>query len=122
MSDYPEHDKLAKVSEQTQAIGDFLDWIGAERGARLMAWREWDEQTVDECPNCHYSARSIAACSRCDDKGMAEVPRHYECWVPLDGSAQSWLADWAGVDLHKLECEKRAMLDALRTRSTAGGG
>lgn len=27
MSDYPEHDKLRQVSDQTQAIGEFMDWL-----------------------------------------------------------------------------------------------
>ena len=27
MSDYPEHDKLREVAEQTQAIGEFIEWL-----------------------------------------------------------------------------------------------
>ena len=27
MSDYPEHDKLHAVVEQTQAIGEFVEWL-----------------------------------------------------------------------------------------------
>jgi len=27
MSDYPEHDKLSAVAEQTQAIGEFMEWL-----------------------------------------------------------------------------------------------
>jgi hypothetical protein len=27
MSDYPEHDKLTAVAEQTQAIGEFIEWL-----------------------------------------------------------------------------------------------
>jgi len=27
MSDYPEHDKLSAVAEQTQAIGEFVEWL-----------------------------------------------------------------------------------------------
>lgn len=29
-SDYPEHDRLAKISDRTQAVGDFLDWASTE--------------------------------------------------------------------------------------------
>lgn len=27
MSDYPEHDKLAKISDQSQTCGEFVDWL-----------------------------------------------------------------------------------------------
>ena len=27
MSDYPEHDKLTAVADQTQAIGEFIEWL-----------------------------------------------------------------------------------------------
>jgi len=31
MSDYPEHDKMMKVKDQAQIIGDFLDWLPTTR-------------------------------------------------------------------------------------------
>lgn len=31
MSDYPEHDKLEKIKDKTQAIGDFLEWASYEK-------------------------------------------------------------------------------------------
>ena len=27
MSDYPEHDKLRAIADQTQAIGEFIEWL-----------------------------------------------------------------------------------------------
>ena len=27
MSDYPEHDKLHAIADQTQAIGEFMEWL-----------------------------------------------------------------------------------------------
>lgn len=33
---YPEHDRMAAVSDQAQAIGDFLEWAQS-RGQRLAA-------------------------------------------------------------------------------------
>lgn len=32
MSDYPEHGKLAKVRDQSQAIGEFLEWAATKKG------------------------------------------------------------------------------------------
>jgi hypothetical protein len=30
MSEYPEHDKLNRVKNQTQTIGEFLEWLGEQ--------------------------------------------------------------------------------------------
>lgn len=30
MSDYPEHDRLSTVKDQSQAIGEFLEWLAGE--------------------------------------------------------------------------------------------
>lgn len=40
MSDYPEHEKLRAVSEQSQAIGEFLEWL--ERKGIWLCMREPD--------------------------------------------------------------------------------
>lgn len=40
MSDYPEHDKLSAISDQSQTIGEFLD-MGDWTLCRFD--REWDE-------------------------------------------------------------------------------
>lgn len=78
MSDYPEHDKLTAVKDQTEAIHDFLEWC-AMRGAIQL---------------CEFDERSD----------------HF--W-PID-SDDNLLAEWAGIDLKKLEAEKRQMLDRIR--------
>lgn len=31
MSDYPEHDKMRTIREQSQTIGEFLDWVENEK-------------------------------------------------------------------------------------------
>jgi hypothetical protein len=77
VSEYPEHDRQAKVLEKTHAIGDFLEWAG-EHGYLL----------------CRYSER-------------------FEEFTPA-GSFLNVLAEYAGIDLDKIEAEKRAMLDRLR--------
>jgi hypothetical protein len=44
MSDYPEHDKMSAVTAETQAAGDFIDFLQGE-GARLMILDESDQWT-----------------------------------------------------------------------------
>ena len=43
MSAYPEHDKLKAVSEDSEKLGEFLEWLG-EQGYVLARW-----QKVPEC-------------------------------------------------------------------------
>lgn len=36
MSKYPECDKMKEVSEKSQAIGEFIEWLGYEKNIYLM--------------------------------------------------------------------------------------
>ncbi len=37
MSDYPEHDKLKAVVVESQAIGEFIDWLEDVKGIEIHA-------------------------------------------------------------------------------------
>ena len=41
---YPEHDKLRAVSNLSQAQGEFLDWLGQEKGWTLGEWRAQESE------------------------------------------------------------------------------
>lgn len=86
MSDYPEHDKLSAVSDESQTIGAFLD----TSGYTLCEWKE----DIDQCEDCG---------------------EEHSGFVPVPGSINKILAKHFGIDLDVLEAEKRAMLDAIRT-------
>jgi hypothetical protein len=150
MSDYPEHDKLSKIQEQTQAIGEFLEWLTSQ-GIHLMRWREdlTDNRLTD--PQCAKAVRgSDAPCAPVRPEGDSYGPdgtiwwrqhclhwqepdedgEYGECcrcgrghfyevhgiraWEADPRNIQSLLAAWAGIDLNKIEAEKRAMLASLR--------
>jgi hypothetical protein len=38
MGKYPEHEKLDKIKDKSQAIGEFLDWLLNEKGQRIGYW------------------------------------------------------------------------------------
>lgn len=38
MSDYPEHEKLAAVKDESQAQGEFLSWLTSEKGVHLFVF------------------------------------------------------------------------------------
>lgn len=76
---FPEHEKLEKVADKSQAIGEFLEDLGS-RGILLAFW-------VD------------------DEDRLA----------PVHTRKDVLLAQFFDIDLVKLEAEKRAMLESLRT-------
>lgn len=43
---YPEHEKMKPIAEQSQAIGEFLDWMSG-KGFHLLKWHEFDDGTHD---------------------------------------------------------------------------
>lgn len=77
---YPEHDKLLAIKDQTQAIGEFLDWLHDDKGISLTKRDGFGD--------------------------LVPVATH---WEPL-------LAEWAGIDRDRLECERRRMLEVMRRR------
>jgi hypothetical protein len=151
MSAYPEHDRQALVVEQTQAIGEFLDWLETQ-GVQLMRYRTdledirptdpdcperkrkhrddpcWPTSDSDvgsalyyetHCLHWHGKARDADDCIQ--EPGLCcwcEKGREYTIttrgWVHEQRGTLQLLADWAEIDLAKIEAEKRQMLAAIR--------
>ncbi len=80
MKEYPECAKLKSVSETSQVIGEFLDWL------------EHEEE--------------IVFCLRGERTEML-----YEKHLPREKT----LAKFFGIDLRKVETERRAMLEDIRS-------
>lgn len=87
MSDYPEHDKMALVKDQSQAIGQFLDLAPYDLGEYVP------------CANWHL------------DEGHCSAGAHF---TPASKSIVQILADYFDIDLTKIESEKRAMLASIK--------
>jgi hypothetical protein len=86
VSDYPEHDKLRAVVDQSQAIGEFLEEFLPSKGIQL--------------------------CSRMPvDDDSDELSLHF---YPIHESTRRLLAEFFGIDDDALEREKRTMLAVLR--------
>lgn len=156
MSAYPEHDRQAKVVEQTQAIGEFLDWLESQ-GVQLMRYREDLEDIRPTDPDCrerkreyraepcwptsasdvgsadyydthclHWHGKSRDADDNIQEPGLCcwcEKGHEYTIttrgWVHEQRGIVQLLADWAGIDLKKIEAEKRQMLAAIRSANEA---
>jgi len=42
MSNFPQHERLREVSEQSQAICEFLDWLGETKGLEISHYGSGD--------------------------------------------------------------------------------
>lgn len=76
----PECDKLVSNAQESHKIGDFLDWLIDDKGYAI-------------CEEAH------------DSQAMPE----YE-YFPIRQGFEALLADYFGVDMKKVERERRAIL------------
>lgn len=82
----PECGKILTVKEKSQIIGEFIDWLGEEKGIHLCKWVT--EHTLD------YAGERI----------------------------ENLLAEFFGVDLVKVEEERRDMLKEMQIRHARDAG
>ena len=81
----PECDKIIAVKNESQKIGEFLGWLGSEKNLTICRWVGEDED---------------------DDIGGRFYPEHLD--------VQKLLAEFFGIDLNKVEEEKRSLLEEIR--------
>jgi hypothetical protein len=93
----PEHDKLSAIKDQSQAAGEFLDWLTSERGIILAENHQHSPACYgnDNHLHCGYSTGDFA---------------------PVRCSLQSLLAGFYQIDLDKIEAEKAAILEEIRSK------
>lgn len=90
MTEYPEHEKLKKVSELSNEIGTFLDWMRGEDVSFCEYVEGHEDDFGDWMPSGFY---------------------------PLRKSIEQWLADYFEIDLNKIADEKDQMIAELRERN-----
>lgn len=59
-TEYPEHEKLLKVKDESQAIGEFIEWLASKRMA-LGEWREFEEYDNPQFVVAHLNVNTILA-------------------------------------------------------------
>jgi hypothetical protein len=117
---YPEHDKLHKAKEElgTEHVGQFLEWL--EQDGLILARfhdherncdseKEQNQRYAHRGENGRFYSHPKNECLREDDVLVAER-------MPI----MQLLARYAGIDLAKLDEEKRAMLDEVRALRKGG--
>lgn len=91
--DTPELDKQSEIihSGQAATVQDFIDWLSEQK---------------------YVLARYVPEDERTDDDGIyGEQP------VAVFIQPEQLMADFFGVDLRKIDAERRALLDAIRSES-----
>lgn len=123
MPEYPESEKMHAVHEQSQQIGEFLDWLG-QQGMRVCELQtevacEWrslvHELHCEQGQVMDPDGPLDEDCKQCHGTGMVELvtPQYH----PTRLSIEKLLAQFYEIDLDKIEAERRAMLDSLRAAS-----
>jgi hypothetical protein len=86
---YPEHEKLAQVAKQSQAIGEFIVWMAEEK---------------------HWQV--------CEDGNAEAIGLHMSDWKPVRVEMNTMLAEFFEIDQKVLNDEKEAMVEAIRKHSS----
>ena len=96
MGEYPEHDKLQLVAEQSHAAGEVLEWLFTEKKYFLA-------EDGDEIVSAGFGASYTATRTRAVQRTVNDL-----------------LAEFFGIDQSALEAEKRALLQHIREAKSDG--
>lgn len=120
MPETPELDKQRKAREEghSEAIGEFLDWLRGE-GYLLAKSHSHDDGCLCDGPWHDLKATDADPkqrhCPECGWPHRAEVCGYREGELAMAGKPiNDLLADYFGIDLDKIEAERRAILDYIR--------
>jgi len=112
--DTPEINKMKNVSKESHAIGRFLDWLEETKGWQLAV----PHKHTDGCYRPHKHGEDICM----NFSGGCRVEREKMCDFHEDEltspiySKEKLLAEYYGIDLNKVEEERREILDEIRKR------
>lgn len=129
----PECEKLKAVSDQSQTVGEFIDWLQSEKGMTLAK----RHTHTDSCYTNGFNKREFRqeyggkvsdgpinrgrpVCQPHELRegrfgrpqcGMAEETLYVECVSTTD-----LLAEFFEIDMKKVERERQALLDYIRAK------
>lgn len=96
--DTPECEKMQAVKGESQAIGEFLDWMTSSKG-----------YVIAEYPKALKVLHHHALQTQVGDE-----------LLPIHTRIEELLAEYFNIDLKKVEKEKRALLEEQRRRNEVG--
>lgn len=139
----PELDRQSEIikSGKAGAVQDFIDWLLDERQYQLA---EYLYESTEHCPgkrrdpfdnsNCEDGkvketvtlwsgservgrVEEGETCPECKGVGEVTVTFRDPKLVPVFAQREQLMADFFGIDRDKIEQERRALLDAIRSHS-----
>ena len=122
MSATPTLDKMLTVKDRSQAIGEFLEWLG-EQGIVLARRHAHEPDDEDDLPDeiehegqergCYAAEwETVPAGRRLHWRRACRIITGH--FIPIQRGTEQLLADHFGIDLAAAEREKRALLEGLR--------
>ncbi len=113
MADYPECEKLSAISDKSQAIYDFVEWLRSGDADNTMHKRTIILATPGMMTG--YNDCGDGTTDKCEPVELAEEDwEDMDQWVPVEQSVETMLAKFFKIDMDKVEEEKRAMLEELQ--------
>lgn len=111
---YPEHAKMRAIKDRAQVVGDFIEWIQSEYNTDFAVWKtsSWICDIHGEIAENRVGRKEL--CPDCPADAYRKVFWRPEGYYPIRKSTEQLLAEFFDIDLHKIEAEKRAMLDTIR--------
>lgn len=100
MAKYPEHEKLEAVAERSQAIYDFVEFVGGQ------GWNFRKEGTYKDIITIGGWPTSAPETQKEVDQTLLVLMG--------EGTLRNLLGEFFDIDLAKIEQEKRAMLAEIR--------
>lgn len=115
---YPECEKLAKVSKLSNGIGEFLNWLREDKDITLFQWNDKDnngeakfvDKNGDPTIPSHYSFDETEDSDFLNPEYETFPKGYYRVFTPFN----QLLAQYFDIDMNKVEKERRQMLDELQ--------
>lgn len=108
---YPECEKLAKVSKESNSIGAFLDWL-QEQGISLTKWQDegdnGEPRYIDETTGEQASMLALNSINN------PECEEWSEGYFAINTPTEKLLAQYFDIDMNKVEKERRQILEDIR--------
>lgn len=101
-----EVDKMLKVKDKTQDIGDFIESFLRGKGIILASYHEHTD-------DCYTMGGKTYPTPQCSIRTEQPVPIHY--------NIEHLLAEYFNIDLKQVENEKRKILDDIREKNKHAG-
>lgn len=109
----PELNKLKLIKDKSQTVGNFIEWLYSN-GLEICSMHKHDE----ECYRSHNCKRDLCkrnSKAKCTADSVLDCGLLDEQWIVRHKSIESLLGAFFNIDINKVENEKQAILEYIRT-------